>query len=463
MPADRPLNSIGDNMKKLVQWLQENRITEIECITPDQTGIARGKIMPTSKFIAEKGIRLPESVLLQTATGDYPDDESYYSILDPADIDMRLIPDEQAVFMVPWAHEPTAQIIHDCYDAMGNPIGLSPRNVLKRVLALYHERGWQPIVAPEVEFYLTQRCTDPDLPLLPPIGRSGRTESGRQSFSIDAANEFDPIIEDIYEWSEAQHLDIDTLIHEEGVAQMEFNFRHGDPLKLADQVFVFKRTVREAALKHNISATFMAKPITNEPGSSMHIHQSILDQATGKNIFSNDNGTMSELFLGFIGGLQTYIPKAMPLFAPNVNSYRRYLPGADGNAPVNIEWAEDNRTVGLRIPNSEPSERRIENRLPGADTNPYLAIATNLACGYLGMTQQLKPRKPVTERQGSEADSEVPFNLEAALEAMAECEELRQILGSTFVDGFITTRWAEYEGFKRVISSWEREFLLSSV
>ncbi|MCH8552796.1 MAG: glutamine synthetase family protein [Natronospirillum sp.] len=450
-------------MKKLTQWLNDNQITEIECITPDQTGIARGKIMPTDKFIAEKGIRLPESVLLQTATGDYPDDETYYNILDPADIDMRMKPDEDAVFKVPWAHEPTAQIIHDCYDAMGNAIGLSPRNVLKRVLQLYIDRGWQPIVAPEVEFYLTQRCTDPDLPLVPPIGRSGRAESGRQSFSIDAANEYDPIIEDIYDWSEAQKLDIDTLIHEEGVAQMEFNFRHGDPLKLADQVFVFKRTVREAALKHNISATFMAKPITNEPGSSMHIHQSVLDAKTGRNLFSNENGTMSELFLNFIGGMQTYIPSAMPLFAPNVNSYRRYLPGEAGNSPVNIEWAEDNRTVGLRVPNSEPDARRVENRLPGSDTNPYIAMATNLACGYLGMVEGLKPRKPVSERLGDEADPNMPFNLEAALEAMADCETLRELLGPTFVDGFIATRWAEYEGFKRVISSWEREYLLSTV
>ncbi|MFC3851362.1 glutamine synthetase family protein [Salinispirillum marinum] len=450
-------------MEKLTKWLKENNITEIECITPDQTGIARGKIMPTDKFIAEKGIRLPESVLLQTATGDYPDDEVYYSLLDPADIDMHLRPDDSAVFLVPWALEPTAQVIHDCYDNMGNAINLSPRNLLKKVLELYEDKGWKPIVAPEMEFYLTARCTDPDLPLTPPIGRSGRSESGRQSFSIDAANEYDPIIEDIYDWSEAQNLDIDTLIHEEGTAQLEFNFRHGDALKLADQVFVFKRTVREAALKHNISATFMAKPITNEPGSAMHIHQSIVDVKTGKNLFSNPDGTASKLFYNFIAGLQTYIPQAMPMFAPNVNSYRRYLPGAAGNSPVNIEWGEENRTVGLRVPASSPEGRRVENRLPGSDTNPYIALAGNLICGYLGMVDDLKPRKPVAGRLGDQADDHVPFNLEVALDMMSECTELREVLGDDFVDGFIATRWAEYEGFKKVISSWEREYLLSSV
>ncbi|MFQ3229484.1 glutamine synthetase family protein [Reinekea sp.] len=450
-------------MKKLTKWLEDNKITEIECIMPDQTGIARGKIMPTDKFIAEKGIRLPESVLLQTTTGDYPDDETYYSLLDPKDIDMILRPDESAVFTVPWAAEPSAQIIHDCYDSMGNLMGMSSRAVLKKVLALYEAKGWKPIVAPEVEFYLTKSCTDPDLPLEPPIGRSGRQESGRQSFSIDAANEFDPIIEDIYDWCEEMHLDIDTLIHEEGAAQLEFNFRHGEALKLADQVFIFKRTVREAALKHNINATFMAKPISGEPGSSMHIHQSLTDAKTGVNLFSNEDGSASALFYNYIAGLQTYIPHMMPIFAPNVNSYRRYLPGADGNAPVNIEWGEENRTVGLRVPQAPPSARRVENRLSGSDTNPYLTLAGNLICGYLGMVNDLKPRMPVQGRAEEEADETVPWNLEAALEMMSASEEIREVLGSDFVDGFVATRWAEYEGFKRVISSWERQYLLSTV
>jgi glutamine synthetase len=450
-------------MKTIAQWLTQHNITEVECITPDQTGIARGKIMPTEKFINEGGIRLPESVMLQTATGDYPDDDLYYKLLDPADIDMQLKPDEGAMFLVPWALEPTAQIIHDCFDSMGNAMSLSPRAILKNVLKLYSDKGWQPIVAPEVEFYLTKRSIDPDLPLEPPLGRSGRQESGRQSFSIDAANEFDPIMEDVYDWCEQMGLDIDTLIHEEGPAQMEFNFRHGDALKLADQVFIFKRTLREAALKHNIDATFMAKPIEGEPGSSMHIHQSIVDANTGQNIFSNEDGAASMLFHNYIAGLQTYIPKLMPIFAPNVNSYRRYLPGEDGNAPVNIEWGEENRTVGLRVPQSNPQARRVENRLPGSDTNPYLVFAGNLMCGYLGMINGLTPRKPVTGRHGDTAEAELPFNLETALEEMSDCADIRAILGDDFVDGFIGTRQAEYEGFKRVISSWEREFLLSSV
>ncbi|MDF9895965.1 UNVERIFIED_ORG: glutamine synthetase [Pseudomonas vranovensis] len=276
---------MSSNLDQLTDWLKEHKITEVECLISDLTGITRGKISPTNKFIAEKGMRLPESVLLQTVTGDYVDDDIYYELLDPADIDMICRPDENAVFLVPWAIEPTAQVIHDTYDKQGNPVELSPRNVLKKVLKLYADKGWQPIVAPEMEFYLTKRCEDPDFPLQPPIGRSGRPETGRQSFSIEAANEFDPLFEDVYDWCELQNLDLDTLIHEDGTAQMEINFRHGNALSLADQILVFKRTMREAALKHNVAATFMAKPMTGEPGSAMHLHQSIIDVRTGKNIF----------------------------------------------------------------------------------------------------------------------------------------------------------------------------------
>lgn len=428
----------------------------------DFTGIARGKIMPCNKFIVEKGIRMPESILIQSVTGDYVDDAVYGKLINPAGIDMILKPDENAVFMIPFALEPTAMIIHDCYDKQGDPICLSSRNVLKNVLSLYEAKGWKAVVAPELEFYLTTRSYDPDFPLEPPIGRSGRQESGRQSYSIDAANEYDSMFEDVYDWCEQQNLNIDTLIHEEGVAQMEINFRHGDALSLADQVFVFKRTVREAALKHNMTATFMAKPISNEPGSSMHVHQSILDGQTGKNIFSNDDGTQTETFLHFIGGQQKYIAACMPLFAPNVNSYRRFL--LDESAPVNVAWGIDNRTVSLRIPVSPPAARRVENRLAGADANPYLAFAATLLCGYLGMIEQVSPDKPVQGSAYTESTAKsLPLNLEAALECMESSEAIKKILSPLFVQAYVEVKRAEYQNFKRVISSWERKYLQMSV
>lgn len=451
-------------MDKLIAFLKDNKITEVECVISDMTGIARGKIAPVDKFIDEKGMRLPESVLLQTVTGDYINDEVFYSLLDDADIDFVCVPDDSAVFMLPWTVEATAQVIHDCYDRMGNPIELSPRNVLKKVLKLYEDKGWEPVIAPEMEFYLTKRSDDHDLPLKPPIGRSGRPEAGRQSFSIDAANEYDPLFEDMYDWCEAQGLDIDTLIHEDGPAQMEINFSHGNPLALADQVFVFKRTLREAALKHDVCATFMAKPVTDEPGSAMHIHQSIVDKKTGKNIFTKEDGTQSQLFLNYIAGLQTYIPELLPLMAPNANSFRRFLPGT--SAPVNLEWGIENRTCGLRIPESSPQNRRIENRIPGADANCYLAIAASLLCGFIGMDKNLRPSTPVSGRANeSRTNNEnyLPVTLEEALMAMQESEAGIEYLGQSFITAFVAVKQAELENFRRVVSSWEREFLLLTV
>ncbi|TXH94024.1 MAG: glutamine synthetase [Pseudomonas sp.] len=448
-------------LDQLTSWLKERKITEVECLISDLTGIARGKISPTNKFLDEKGMRLPESVLLQTVTGDYVEDDIYYDLLDEADIDMFCRPDESAVYLVPWAVEPTAMVIHDTFDKQGNPIELSPRNILKKVLKMYADKGWKPIVAPEMEFYLTKRCADPDFPLEAPVGRSGRPETGRQSFSIDAANEFDPLFEDMYDWCELQGLDLDTLIHEEGPAQMEINFRHGEALHLADQILVFKRTMREAALKHDVAATFMAKPITDEPGSAMHIHQSVVDIKTGQNLFSNADGSMSQLFLHHIGGLQKYIPELLPLFAPNVNSFRRFLP--DTSAPVNVEWGEENRTVGLRVPEASPQNRRVENRLAGADANPYLVLAATLLCGYIGMVEEVKPSAPVKGRGYERRNLRLPVTIESALERMENCKAAEQYLGEKFVRGYVAVKRAEHENFKRVISSWEREFLLLSV
>lgn len=446
----------------LPDWFDEHRITEVECLVSDLTGILKGKIMPAGKYLNGGRPRLPDSIFIQSVTGGYPDDAAL-RFWNAAELDMQLIADPAAVFLVPWAADPTAQIIHDCYYMSGEPVEIAPRHVLKRVLALFEAQGWTPVMAPEVEFYLVRTNTDPDYPLEPPIGRSGRQESGRQSFSIDAVNEFDPLFEEMYDYCEAQKLDIDTLIHEEGAGQMEVNFQHGDPLHLADQVVIFKRTLRETALRHGMYATFMAKPMANEPGSAMHLHQSLKDSATGANLFAGENGHPSALFLGYIGGLQHYMPAAMPLFAPNINSWRRLMPSDhSGSAPTNVEWGFDNRTVGLRVPVGSAEGTRVENRVPGADANPYLAMAASLACGYLGMTRGLAARSPLP---GTAWTSGAPLlnDVGPALEALDACEALAEVLGERFIKSYLAVKRAEHLAYYRVISSWEREHLLLRV
>ncbi len=443
---------------EIQQFFRDHGISEVEAIIPDMAGIARGKLMPAEKFAEDAGMRLPESIFLQTVTGDYPSDTS--SAMSPEEIDIVLKADPKTVRVVPWAAEPTAQVIHDCFYSDGRRVTMAPRQLLQHVLELYAERGWQPVVAPELEFYLVEPNIDADYQLKPPIGRSGRSEPGRQSYSIAAVNEFDPLFDDMYAFCEAQDIEIDTLIHEDGPAQMEINLLHGDPQNLADQAFLFKRTAREAALRHKMYATFMAKPHAKEPGSAMHIHQSVLDTKTGANIFSNADGTPSALFFSHIAGLQRYLPPAMSLFAPNVNSYRRIA--RYQLAPVNVQWGYDNRTAGLRVPVSDPDARRVENRLGGADANPYIAIAASLACGYLGMVQSLQPSDPIT---GSAQDLpwDLPRSLDDALKRLKDCQPLVSLLGQPFVAAYTIVKQAEHEVFLQVISSWEREHLLLNV
>jgi glutamine synthetase len=440
------------------QYFKDFNIQEVEAIVPDMAGIARGKLMPAEKFQGDRGMRLPESIFLQTVTGDYPEDTA--QAMSPAEIDIILKPDPRTVRRVPWAAEPTAQVIHDCFYADGRRVKMAPREVLKHVLDLYAQRGWEPVVAPELEFYLVEPNVDADYPLKPPMGRSGRSEPGRQSYSIAAVNEFDPLFDDLYQFCEAQDIAIDTLIHEDGPAQMEINLLHGNALDLADQAFMFKRTAREAALRHKMYATFMAKPHAKEPGSAMHLHQSVVDKKTGKNVFSADDGTPTPLFFAHLAGLQRYLPAAMALFAPNVNSYRRIT--RFQVAPINVQWGYDNRTAGLRVPMSEPQSRRVENRISGADANPYLATAASLACGYLGMVQGLSPTEPIS---GSAHDLpfSLPRNLDEAIRLLRECDPLIEILGDSFVSAFALVKEAEYEVFLQVISSWEREHLLLNV
>ncbi len=457
----------SDNRKNwtfndLEGWLNAQRITEIECLVPDLTGVARGKILPRNKFTEDRGMRLPESIIGLTVTGNWPDDEKLEQLIADTDRDMNLVPDPATARVVPWATDPTAQVIHDCYFKDGSPVDYAPRTVLKNVLKLYAARGWAPVVAPELEFYLVDKNTDPDMPLRPPVGRSGRAETSRQHYSIDAVNEFDPLFEDIYDYCDAMDLDVDTLIHEVGAGQMEINFLHGDPLDLADKVFFFKRTIREAAMRHNMFATFMAKPMAGEPGSAMHVHQSVVDIKTGRNVFSNPDGSPSDLFLHYIGGLQKYIPHVMALFAPYVNSYRRLV--ANTAAPTNVEWGADNRTVGIRIPNSGPENRRMENRVIGADANPYVALAASLACGYLGMVNAIAPLPEMTTNAyATPLATPLPQSLSESVRLLDEVPEIEAVLGKRFCGIYKAVKMSEYAEFMKVISPWEREHLLLHV
>ena len=254
----------------------------------------------------------------------------------------------------------------------------------------------------------------------------------------------------------------DTWIHEVGATQYEINLVHGDPVAVADQAFLFKYVAKEIAIQHGLNAVFMAKPIAGASGSSMHLHQSVVD-TRGRNIFSTEDGTESAALHHVSGGLQNYIPDLTLIFAPFVNSYRRFVRGSQ--APINLAWGHDNRTSGLRIPVSGAAARRVENRVAGADANPYLVIAASLAAGLAGMNEKLSPSAPLALGANAyKLDTHaLARSFLPAHEQMSSSDDARRLLGDAFVTGYCAVKGLEYESYLNELSAWERRFLLPQV
>lgn len=436
-------------------WLKENDIKYIELVVSDMAGIPRGKVQPVSG-LKEKKFKLPVSIFGQTITGDYymPDDNI-------ADRDMEIRPDYSTLRLVPWAAEPTASVLVDAYDLKGNVLGESPRVVLQRVINLFEDKKWYPVVAPEVEFYLSKSGSDSFSELDVFDADSDNTEALVDPYGFDHVNDLGELFEQLSYYCEIQGIGVGAVSQELGPSQFEVNFDHGNPLKLADDVFHFKRTLKRVAREFGVCATFLAKPDAEQAGSSLHIHQSVYDKAK-KNIFSKADGKHSKLFEYYLGGLQKYMPAVLLMFAPYQNSYRRFL--SHFSSPINLEWGIDNRTTGLRVPDSDPAARRVENRLAGSDVNPYLTIAGSLVCGYLGMTEKVVPRAEVPLSQSA---YDVPFalhrHLYEAIDSFRDNARLREMLGDDFITIFSSVKEMECREFQQRIPSWESEYMLRSI
>ncbi|WP_280328387.1 glutamine synthetase family protein [Pseudomonas sp. BN102] len=408
-------------------------------------------------FLSGRRLQLARGVLLQCIMGGYPPARFYGS----DDGDLALVAEANQVHRLPWSKRPRALAICDAQELDGRPSGLSTRGLLRRVVERYAAHGWKPVVATELEFFVFAPNPDPRQAFEPPLGLDGRRETGCSAFSVSSNNGLRPFFEEVYRAMETFGMPRDTFMHEMGISQFEINFLHGDPLLLADQTFLFKHLLKEIALKHGIQVVCMAKPLAHTPGSSMHIHQSVVTSDDGRNIFSDDQGEPTAAFAHFIGGQQAAMADFTALFAPNVNSYQRLChPYA---SPNNACWSHDNRAAGLRIPASAPVARRVENRLPGADANPYLAIAASLAAGLYGMEQQLQPSAPIQGEFEAPDELLLPCTLHAAIGRLKRSDLARELFGKEFIEGYIATKTMELSSFFDEITPWERRILASQV
>ena len=440
------------DLKAAAAFIKKHKIKEVECVFPTVNATLRGKVMRAHDFANGNELRIAQAVILQTINGQYCDDH----VIGAVDNDTILKPDYSTLKQLPWAPE-RAWVLHDCVNMDGTPSEHAPRNVLKKVLAQYEALNLTPVVAPEIEFYLFKRDGNEANGFTYPTMRGGSIEQERQmAYSLNSTAELAPFWNELQGAYDALGIRTDTLLHEMAPNQFELNLLHGNALKLADDVVLFKHTMREIAARHGLSAVFMAKPLQGFDGSSMHLHQSVINNK-GKNIFSDAKGAATPAFYTYIAGLQTYLADLMPLIAPYVNSWRRYVAGTQ--APYNMQWGHDNRTVGLRVPRCHPAARRVENRFAGSDANPYLAMSVSLACGLRGMKEKLSARPPIDDSDGYNFPREIAFGLESGLLQLKNSQHAREIFGDVFIDAFLNVKEIELAHFMNEVSSWDRRYL----
>lgn len=448
------------SLERVAELIKQNKITEVECLFPTINATLRGKVMRAHDFADGKELRIARAVILQTINGEYCDEH----VIGATDNDTILKPDYSTFKILPWQPQ-RAWVLHDCMNFDGSPSEHAPRNVLKKVLAQYEILGLKPVVAPEIEFYLFKRDGQEAAGFTPPSMRGGSIELERQmGYSLNSTAEMRDFWQALQAAFDALEIRTDTWLHEMAPNQFEINLLHGDALKLADDVVLFKHTLREIAAQHGLNAVFMAKPLADYDGSSMHLHQSIVD-AKGQNIFSDatseNMGKATPNFYAYIAGLQNYMADLMPFMAPYFNSWRRYAPGTQ--APVNLQWGHDNRTIGLRVPHSNAAARRVENRFAGSDANPYLVMAASLACGLRGMQEKLTPTTPVDDKDGYEFPREIAIGLESAITQLKQSKHAREIFGDAFIDAFCNVKEIELAHFMYEVSSWDRRYLALQV
>jgi len=442
--------------KEIKKFRQQNPdINELEVIAVDISGNFFGKRYPIAKIesFSKEGLAFPRSTFVYSTIGETLSGIHYGTDDGDPDAHFFLIPG--SLCLNNWGNQPRAQIMATSYSD-DEPTYFEPRNVLDRALQAFTNNNLQPIVAFELEFYLFDReRDDQDLIKMVRNPKTGRPDSPT-ILSSSRISDFEQVIDDIIKSSNQQGIETGAISAEMGAGQFEINFNHHtDVLRAADEACLFKRTVVEVAKKHGMLASFMAKPLLQQPGNGLHMHISVVD-SKGDNIFADGNNPHQRL-LNAIGGLLDTMPAAMSLWAPNINSYRRF--SGSYCAPVSRSWGNENRTAAFRIPLAKDGAWRVENRVCGADANPYLAMAATLAGIWYGMEQKLDPGKPIDETI-KEKEEGLPLDLVTALNTTNSSEALVGTLGKKFIELYCLQRKSENLAFEQFISPREYDWYL---
>lgn len=431
--------------------MSESFSAELDTFIADLNGQLRGKRIPGAQVekILSEGFKMPRSAVGLDIWGDDVPDNGL--VFETGDNDGICLPVTDQAVAIPWLEGEHLQLQAMMQNQDGSPFNADPRQLLKTITERYTQRGLTPVVATELEFYLLPESQfSNDVPYPAPLHLERP-----DAYSIKRIDIQRELLEDIRYCCEVQHIPADAMTSELGHGQFEINLHHvADPLLAADHALLFKRLIKGVATKHKHRATFMAKPFGERSGNGMHLHFSLLD-AQGQNVFDNGTDAGSTQLQQAIAGLLQAMPESMLIFAPHLNSYRRLLPGS--HAPVAANWGYENRTVSVRVPDSPPAARRIEHRVAGADTNPYLVIAVVLAAALDGIERQLAPPAAIAGDAYS-ADNPgqaLPTQWQEAINTFADSVLMKNLLGEQCVEVFSALKQQEYNKLAALVTPVE--------
>ncbi len=365
--------------------------------------------------------------------------------------DMKLVPDLGTWRLIPWLPK-TALVFCDVFTEEGEPIEEAPRWVLKRQVERARKQGLLVKTASELELYLFKESFDEARAKryhgLTPV--SGYLED----YHILQTSKEEPLVRAIRNHMEAARVPVEFSKGEWGRGQEEINLHYAEALEMADRHVLYKHGVKEIAWQQGCSVTFMAKYDMGAAGSSFHLHSSVWDPAGKKNLFAAKGSRQgTELFQHWLAGQMAMARELAYFYAPTINAYKRYQAGSF--APTRIACGWDNRTCGFRLC-GEDSGFRVENRIPGADANPYLAFAATIAAGLHGIEKKLKPPKPYEGNAYEDATlSQVPKSLREALEELGRSRVAREAIGAQVVEHYLQHGRLEQQAFDQSVTDWE--------
>ncbi len=443
------------SVDQIIDAIKDNPALKVKLAITDVDGILRGKVVSKEKFLAsvEKGLGFCD-VVFGWDSSDVAYDNSKYTGWHTGYPDARVKLDLATFRTIPWDHE-MPLVLGDFCDQEDNTLAICPRNLLNNIREACIVYGIIPVFSQEFEWFNFQETPDElhqkqftDIKPLTP---------GMFGYSVLRSSLKSEFFNELFDLLHRFNVPLEGLHTETGPGVYEAAIAHSDVLEAADRASLFKSGVKEIAYRHGIMASFMAKWNQEYPGCSGHIHQSLWDLDLKQNLFYDDERAhnISPLMSHYIAGQLYCLPDILPMYAPNINSYKRLVEGAW--APTTLTWGIDNRTTALRAITGSQKATRLETRVPGSDANPYLAMAAALASGLYGIRKELTLDQDPTVGNGYRNNQfgVLPGSLQEATHRMDKSGIARELFGEDFVDHFVSTRLWECRQFAPAVTDWE--------